>query len=500
MKSKKVITVQRKLWAIVLAGLGTAILLYIGYQLSSTLITVPRYNGIIIFLVQEYGSRMVMSIVGPILFIILYYLLTRRTNEKNKGITELKWVNTIRWKFLIIVLTSLGLTAILLYVGYQLSEFLITVPPFSSILIFIIQTYGSRMAMSIVGPFIFLTLYYILTRKIIKRLENVNHSLQKIAEGNFNEVLPASSHDEIGRVANSTNELASQLRTKVDEISSGLGKVASGQLDHRLHLEDNPLSEWRKMADSINQMAEKLDHSIQEERNAEKTKNDLITGVSHDLRTPLTLILGFLGVIENDRYQDEVELRHYVNIAYEKSITLKKLVDELFEYTRINNGMPLHVEKLDMIAFLRQLAEEFVPSLEKAGMACRITTELESLIIEGDGDLLARGFDNLISNAIRYGHKGEYVDIQISRTEEKACVKVINYGEPIPQSDLQFIFERFYRGDRSRSSGGTGLGLAIVKSIMEVHGGSISATSDRSQTTFEACLPLHLNIEKDAET
>ncbi|WP_162944429.1 hypothetical protein, partial [Paenibacillus aceti] len=129
MKSKKVITVQRKLWAIVLAGLGTAILLYIGYQLSSILITVPRYNGIIIFLVQEYGSRMVMSIVGPILFIILYYLLTRRTNEKNKGITELKWVNTIRWKFLIIVLTSLGLTAILLYVGYQLSEFLITVPP-----------------------------------------------------------------------------------------------------------------------------------------------------------------------------------------------------------------------------------------------------------------------------------------------------------------------------------------------------------------------------------
>ena len=289
------------------------------------------------------------------------------------------------------------------------------------------------------------------------------------------------------------NDLALQLRTNLDKISSGLGQVASGQLDHRLHLEDDPSNEWMKLADIINRMAEQLDRSIQEERNAEKTKNDLITGVSHDLRTPLTLILGFLGVIENDRYHDEVELRHYVNIAYEKSLALKKLVDELFEYTRINNGMPLHVEELDMVAFLRQLTEEFVPSLKKADMTCRISTELSSLMIEGDGDLLARGFENLISNAIRYGRKGEYVDIDISRSEDYALIKVINYGEPIPQSDLQFIFERFYRGDRSRSSGGTGLGLAIVKSIMEVHGGNISAKSDRSQTEFIARLPLHLS-------
>lgn len=406
---------------------------------------------------------------------------------------NLKWVNTVRWKFLAIVLASLGLTAILLYLGYQLGVYLITVPPFTYYLNFIVVNYGSRMVMSIVSPILFIILYYLLTRTMIRRLENVNNSLQQMVAGNFDQELHISSHDEIGRIAHSINDLALQLRTNLDKISSGLGQVANGQLDHRLLLEDDPSNEWMKLADSINRMAEQLDHSIQEERNAEKTKNDLITGVSHDLRTPLTLILGFLGVIENDRYHDEVELRHYVNIAYDKSLALKKLVDELFEYTRINNGMPLHVEELDMVAFLRQLTEEFVPSLKKADMTCRISTELSSLMIEGDGDLLARGFENLISNAIRYGRKGEYVDIDISRSENYAMIKVINYGEPIPQSDLQFIFERFYRGDSSRSSGGTGLGLAIVKSIMEVHGGNISAKSDRSQTEFIARLPLPLS-------
>lgn len=406
---------------------------------------------------------------------------------------ELKWINTVRWKFLISGLASLGMTAALLYVGYQLGFLLIRLPLFKNILRYIVNNYGSSAALYIVGPIIFLFFYYLLTRRTIQRLERINNSLQQIVAGNLDQEIPSISRDEIGQVTQSMNEMTSQLRTYIDKISSGVGKVANGQFEHHIHLEDNPLSEWSVVADSINRMAKQLDRSIKEERNAEKTKNDLITGVSHDLRTPLTSILGFLEVIENDRYQDEVELRHYISIAYEKSLTLKKLVDDLFEYTRINNGMPLRVEELDLVAFLQQLAEEFVPSLEKVGMICRISTEVESLIIEGDGDLLARGFENLISNAIRYGRDGGYVDINISCSEGDATIRVTNYGEPIPQNDLQFIFERFYRGDRSRSSGGTGLGLAIVKSIMEVHKGSISVKSDRSKTVFKACLPIRLN-------
>ncbi|WP_438498103.1 sensor histidine kinase [Paenibacillus sp. IHBB 3054] len=403
-----------------------------------------------------------------------------------------KWLRTVRLKFMGVVLLSLAATAAVLYIGYQFGSVLITIPLFKGGLAFIINKYGSTSIMYVTGPIIFLMAYFLLSRRIIRRIEHINDALQAMATGQLDQELESSSLDEIGQAARSLNEMARQLRLNVDKISSGVGEIASGGFSHRIEVEHNGLNEWNGVADSINQMAEQLDRSIQEERNAEKTKNDLITGVSHDLRTPLTSILGFLEVIENDRYQDEVELRHYISIAYEKSLTLNKLVEDLFEYTRINNGMPLHLEELDMVAFLRQLAEEFVPILEKAGMICRVSTDSERLFLKADGNLLVRGFENLISNAIRYGSNGGCIDITIHHSGEEALIRVINYGEPIPHKDLQFIFERFYRGDRSRSSGGTGLGLAIVKSIMEVHQGGISARSDRSETVFEARLPLKL--------
>jgi len=237
-------------------------------------------------------------------------------------------------------------------------------------------------------------------------------------------------------------------------------------------------------------MSRQLHQSILEERNAEKTKNDLITGVSHDLRTPLTSILGFLEVIEEDRYQDEVELRYYVNIAYEKAQNLKKLIDDLFEYTRINNGLPLDIQKIDMAQFIRQLIEEFVPALEKSGMECKLAAE-EGLIIQADGAQLVRAYENLITNAIRYGDSGKKIDIAVRSDGNQVSISFTNYGDPIPERDLPFIFDRFYRVETSRSkqTGGTGLGLAITKSIVEIQGGEIRVRSDQQRTTFETRFP-----------
>ncbi len=239
-------------------------------------------------------------------------------------------------------------------------------------------------------------------------------------------------------------------------------------------------------------MARQIDRLIQDERRAEQTKNDLITGVSHDLRTPLTSILGFLELIENDRYKDELELRYYVNIAYDKATALQKLIDDLFEFTRINNGLPLHKNGLDMDGLLRQLAEEFVPSLEKSGMEIRIESQEQAIILEADGDLLVRSYENLISNAIQYGAGGRYVDIRLLSRNAEAVIQIINYGPPIPEKDIPYVFDRFYRVDQSRSrqTGGTGLGLAIAKSIVEAHGGKIQVYSSREFTMFETCYPL----------
>ncbi|WP_217593010.1 cell wall metabolism sensor histidine kinase WalK [Cohnella sp. GbtcB17] len=402
---------------------------------------------------------------------------------------DFKWLRTIRWKFLAAALAAAALNAATLYGLYLVAEFLIRLPFFRPPMALVINRIGSTPVLVVFGTVLFFVYYFLLSRSTIRRLEELDDALRGMENGELGQASFTTANDELGQAAASIDRLADKLADYLERITEGLQAVAGGRLEYRIEM-DRSYGDFARIAESINAMAEQLDRSIRDERHAEKTKNDLITGVSHDLRTPLTSILGFLEVIEQDRYKDEVELRHYVNIAYEKARSLKKLIDDLFEYTRIGGGMPLVWTKLDLTDLLRQLAEEFVPILEKASMTCRLAAPEAPLVIEGDGNLLVRAFENLVSNAIAHGSGSPYVDIEIERRDDIALIRVINYGEPIPAMDLPFIFDRFYRGDRSRASGGTGLGLAIVKSIAEVHGGRVQARSDRSRTAFEIALPV----------
>ncbi|MBW7475105.1 HAMP domain-containing protein [Paenibacillus oenotherae] len=385
---------------------------------------------------------------------------------------------------------SAAATALTLYLGYLLARFLITYPPFIRPLSWIVNNIGSTPVMIVAGTGGFIALFFVMSGSTIRYLEEINDTLQEMGEGRFSNKLPVRTGDELGRIAGSINRISSELQHALGEITSGLQAIAGGRFEHQIPVKTGELA---RVAESINQMSAELHRSIQDERNAEKTKNDLITGVSHDLRTPLTSILGFLEVIEQDRYKDEVELRHYVNIAYEKSKSLMKLIEDLFEYTRIAGGLPLKRAELDISDFVKQLVEEYSLTFEQASMACRIEEAPEPLVILADGDMLVRSFENLLTNAIRYGHEGRYVDIVIARSGDQAIIRFINYGEPIPQHDLPYLFDRFYRVERSRSkqTGGTGLGLAITKSIIEAHGGVIRAESSRERTVFEAAFPLH---------
>jgi signal transduction histidine kinase len=402
-----------------------------------------------------------------------------------------KWTHTVRWTFLISGLLSAAITAALLYMGNFLIGLLIKEPHFKPPIARVINEIGSLPFFIVGGCSVYVISFFLLTRGTVRRLENVNLSIRQIGEGHFdNRPLSISSSDEIGQIEASIRKLNSQLSDDLTKILVGLRHIAEGKFDLPIQMDENS-GELAKVADSINHMAAELYRSIIEERNAEKSKNDLITGVSHDLRTPLTSILGFLEVIDRDRYQDEVELRHYVSIAYDKALTLKKLIDDLFEYTRINNGMPLNTAALDLVGLIRQLSEELKPQFDLTGMTCRIHADFEALQIAADGNLLVRSFENLLSNALQYGKAGRFVDINIQLLDKEVIVSITNYGEPIPQRDLPFIFDRFYRTERSRSrvTGGTGLGLAIVKSIIEMHGGRISADSSKERTQFTTRLP-----------
>ncbi|MGG6314238.1 sensor histidine kinase [Paenibacillus macerans] len=246
-----------------------------------------------------------------------------------------------------------------------------------------------------------------------------------------------------------------------------------------------------QLATDINRMVDRLRTSMEEERRAEQTKNELITNVSHDLRTPLTSITGYLGLIEQDRYRDEVELRYYINMAYEESLRLKQLLQDLFEYTRMQNKeLKLQKTRINLVEMLHQMTAHFGWQLQENGMECRLYLQ-GPLLIHADGDKLRRVYENLITNAIRYGHEGKYLDIRSWQDGDEIVTEVVNYGEPIPAADLPHLFDRFYRVEKSRAThtGGSGIGLAIAKHIVDLHHGSIAAESNEYRTAFIVRLP-----------
>ncbi|WP_286230900.1 sensor histidine kinase [Neobacillus mesonae] len=275
-------------------------------------------------------------------------------------------------------------------------------------------------------------------------------------------------------------------------IRNSTQQLSKGDFNLEIPVRDKgPLS---SIAQNLNQVKGQLETLIEEEKRAIRTKNELVTNVSHDLRTPLTSIIGYLRLIEEDQYRDEVELRYYIHIAYEKALRLNGMVNDLFEFTKINNReVSLRKIGFNLNELLRQLSAQFHPELIAAGMEIEIESTNDEIMIEADPDKLMRVFENLIANAIKYGKTGKKVDLTVEKKEHHVMVKVINYGQPIPAKAIPFIFERMYRVEQSRSdeTGGTGLGLAIAKGIVELHKGSITVKSNEAETFFQVQLPLN---------
>lgn len=276
----------------------------------------------------------------------------------------------------------------------------------------------------------------------------------------------------------------------LNQIIGDVTEIAKGDFSREIVVK--PIDDLGELAEQINRIVVKSKTAIAEERIAEQTKNELITNVSHDLRTPLTSIIGYLGVIDQDRYRDEIELRYYISIAYEKAQRLKHLIDDLFEYSRLNTKeLRIVKQPIDIVELLGQLAIEFRLQLQQADMECVTSFPNGKLMVHADGNKLVRVFENLIANAIDYGIDGKRIELRAYEDNHEIVVEVVNYGESIPSFDLPYVFDRFYRVEKSRTekSGGSGLGLAISKEIVEIHGGKIAVSSNEENTTFTVRLP-----------
>lgn len=273
----------------------------------------------------------------------------------------------------------------------------------------------------------------------------------------------------------------------LDEIIAAAERLAS-PTDEPILLPDA----MKFVQDELNLVREQALRNARIAKEAEQRKNDMIVYLAHDLKTPLTSVIGYLTLLR-DEPQISPELRaKYTGIALDKAQRLEELVNDFFDITRFNlTTLTLEPERINLSRMLEQITNEFYPILAKKTLTfdARIQPDIELLC---DPDKLERVFDNLIRNAVNYSYSGTVITLTLEKQEQTVCLTVQNHGKTISPEKLSHIFEQFFRVDSSRASatGGAGLGLAIAKEIVELHGGKIFAESADESIAFTVFLPL----------
>jgi len=285
--------------------------------------------------------------------------------------------------------------------------------------------------------------------------------------------------------------LSTYHKMELDRIQKALKKIATDNLTKKVEIKVNP--DLQSIVDSFNLLILNMNRRAEEQRQSEESKDELISNVSHDIRTPLTSVIGYLGLIESKNFNDLGQILKYTHIAYKKSLEMQNLVNSLFEYANVQHATSrLNMTKFDMAQMLDQLSADFELEANKRGMEIIVNSTPEKISMKGDTEKLGRVFNNLIMNALKYGKGATHIWLTAEKKDKEVVVTVANNGQPIPEDSLKHVFDRFYRVEDSRSkkTGGTGLGLAIAQSMIQLHGGTIAVTSDDAKTSFISHFPI----------
>lgn len=277
---------------------------------------------------------------------------------------------------------------------------------------------------------------------------------------------------------------------KLAHILDYLKYIAQGHYEIRIPQTD--LGEMDEVVSSINHLVDSTVKAIEEERKIEKSKDELITNIGHDIRTPLTSVIGYLGLIENQQYHSQEELARYAHVAYRKAQQMQSLVQDLFTYTATRQTTTeISPVQVQVLRFMEQLVADFELSAREKTIELRLDIRPKNLVASFDVDKMARVFHNLLSNALKYGIGAHYIELLAYQEEDYIYFKVKNDGQPLDKSELEDIFQRSYRADQSRSANqpGTGLGLAIVRNIVELHHGRVYAEVEGKETIFTIEIP-----------
>ncbi|WJY28621.1 ATP-binding protein [Sporosarcina trichiuri] len=396
---------------------------------------------------------------------------------------------------------------------------------------------------------------FFLSTQITRPLRQLKEAAFQLSKGNFNARIPVKQNDEIGQLSTAFNQMGRQLKYNMElikqdkeQLSSILTSMTDAVItfnrDHTILL-SNPqaeklLQKWsflnqetdELLPPEINHMlehaitfAEEVDAELEigglyfvvaisplysrnsirgavavlrdmtEQHQLDKLRSDFIANVSHELRTPISMLQGYSEAILDGVPETMEENHEMVKIIHDESQRMGRLVTDLLDLARMESGhMRLYKSEMAVVPFLLRVQNKFTQVAKDSEVSLSVQPNgQESLHIQADEDRIEQVFTNLIDNAIRHTPNGGSVTLSVEKYPKNVAISVTDTGSGIPEEDLPYVFERFYKADKARTRGksGTGLGLAIAKNIVESHGGTISARrGDGAGTIFTAVLPL----------
>ena len=261
------------------------------------------------------------------------------------------------------------------------------------------------------------------------------------------------------------------------KLQDGAQRIAAGELDYNIDTK-YMYGDFKRSADDLNSINVGMQKAVDEKMRSERLKTELITNVSHDIKTPLTSIINYVDLIKKERVENE-NVKEYINVLDRQSGRLKKLIEDLVEASKASTGnLPLNLEPCDVDVLLDQAIAEYGDRLEAAGLELVMSKSLVPAMIMADGRHLWRIFDNLLNNVCKYAQPSTRVYIDVRREEEYAVITFRNISKSQLNISGEELMERFVRGDSSRNTEGSGLGLSIAKSLVELQNGSLQLTVD----------------------
>ncbi len=285
--------------------------------------------------------------------------------------------------------------------------------------------------------------------------------------------------------------LFTSLNKRIRKLNRALNELNIQSRSPLAELTDSSKDELGQLTKHYNAMAHRIRSQFAEIQQFESKRKLLLSNLSHDLRTPLTTMLGSAEMIRAGNYKDEQELRSRAKIILQRSRYMDKLLDQMLDISRLDaDDLTLRLEKHNLSELVRKIAAEYIMALDGDQMELNVEMPDEDIHLAFDAPLLERALRNLLDNAIRYGKDGRYLGIELTADDQFVNLSVKDKGKGVPPEHQAHVFERFYRADGGRSGEGLGIGLSIVKDIAAAHQGDAEMSSTPNvETAFKIKLP-----------